>query len=225
MIHSTQLEKIKNLRHGFITRKSQSSDRIDFGGFVSFPKQVHGDTINWIRSKPFREKEADAIATEERTLPIGVRVADCAPILLCAVDKNQKARAIMAVHAGWRGTAKNIAGKSLHSLVEQAEIQTEISGVHACIGPCISFKVFEVGKEVAQHFSPSCLKLLGKKKYLFNLERENKEQLQTAAKQLDIPLEVDCLGACTYSNPTEFPSYRRDGPGQERILAFISMLG
>ena len=55
--------------------------------------------------------------------------------------------AIGAVHAGWRGTVRDIAGKSIEKMVR--ELGSDPSDIRAAIGPCISVCCYETGGDVA----------------------------------------------------------------------------
>lgn len=81
------------------------------------PYQVHGDKIVRVDHSYFhlsaslqKEKmqEVDALVTDVPGTCIAVSTADCVPVLLYAPDK----RVIAAVHAGWRGTVKQIVAKN-----------------------------------------------------------------------------------------------------------------
>ena len=56
--------------------------------------------------------ECDALVTDSAGTALGVRVADCVPILLA----DPGAKVIAAVHAGWRGTALGIAAKTVQAM-------------------------------------------------------------------------------------------------------------
>ena len=88
----------------------------------------------------------DAMITNLRGLAIGVRTADCIPILL--YDPVNKAAA--AVHSGWRGTVakilRNVIGKM------SSTYGTEPADLLAVIGPGICADCFQVGEEVALNF-------------------------------------------------------------------------
>lgn len=158
---------------------------------------------------------------------MGVYSADCAPILVVALSEDLPI-AVMAIHAGWRGTAMQIAAKSLLAFQERLSPGLRYA---AAIGPCIGFESFEVGQEVVDAF-PGCLengiaKFLRqegeKKKFLFHLAGENQRQLISAAKKSSLPLELDLLPLCTFQNP--LPSYRRDREKAGRILSYIAFEG
>lgn len=112
-------------------------------------KQVHGiqaavagrgRTVGWARP------EADIIVTDDPHVAIGVRVADCAPVLLFDPARN----AVGAVHAGWRGAAAAAAAAGVLAMTR--EFQTRPADVIAAIGPCLGQCCGEVGPEVVEAF-------------------------------------------------------------------------
>jgi YfiH family protein len=80
-------------------------------------------------------------------LLLAVQTADCVPILL--VDTTH--RAVAAVHAGWRGTLKRIAVKTLGRMC--MAFGTKPDQVTAVLGPAIGRCCYEVGPEVARAFA------------------------------------------------------------------------
>lgn len=77
---------------------------------------------------------------------LGVRVADCLPVLL--VDR--KKRAIAAVHAGWRGMLGRIIEKAAGEMRRTYGSRPE--DLLAAVGPSIRACCYEVGKEVVEAF-------------------------------------------------------------------------
>ena len=84
-------------------------------------------------------RAADALVTRQRGSAVGVRTADCAPILL-AVDDGS---AVAAAHAGWRGAVGGVVEAAVVALGAPP------SRIVAAVGPCIGPLAFEVGPEVA----------------------------------------------------------------------------
>jgi YfiH family protein len=114
-----------------------------------FSAQVHGEEIRAVsradaKGDIFADSRyrADALITNERGVPLIIFVADCIPILLY----DPVARAVGAVHAGWRGTVLDIAGKTARRLQSEygARPETTLAAVGAGIGACC----FETGTEV-----------------------------------------------------------------------------
>lgn len=88
----------------------------------------------------------DAFVTNLPGIAIGVRTADCVPILLYDPVK----RVVAAVHAGWKGTVLHISQKALE--VMALKYGTVFSDIQAVIGPAIGPDSFQVGLEVAEKF-------------------------------------------------------------------------
>jgi polyphenol oxidase len=111
--------------------------------------QVHGcralrvDASAWPAGDPL--PSADAAITIRTDVALAVKAADCVPILLA-----HPAGAVAAVHAGWRGTAQGIAGRSTADLA--AAVGGSPRDIVAAIGPSIGPCCYEVGPEVRETF-------------------------------------------------------------------------
>ena len=88
----------------------------------------------------------DAMVTDLLGIAIGVRTADCIPVLL--YDPVKKAAA--AIHSGWRGTVSKIISKTVAKM--QSTYASQPSDLLAVIGPAICMDCFQVGEEVALKF-------------------------------------------------------------------------
>jgi hypothetical protein len=103
--------------------------------------QVHGrDVVN--ANEASAESAGDVIVDFGDGFAVAVVVADCLPILL--VDEDSPTLAV--VHAGWKGLQSNV----LESALEHFEHH---DAVHAFLGPSISAASYQVGPEVAEHFT------------------------------------------------------------------------
>jgi YfiH family protein len=187
-------------------------------------RQVHGRTIAVARrgeTDAWQRREADAIITDDPSVAIGVRVADCAPVLLFDPVKNVAA----AVHAGWRGTAAGVSLFAAHGMAVQFGCRER--NIIAAIGPCLGNCCGEVGPEVRdafrangttdemleQWFTP------GRGDRLFlDLERANRDQLERAG--LD-PSRIFTAGLCTKTHRDRLHSYRAEGAQAGRLLGAI----
>ena len=77
-------------------------------------KQIHSRVV-FTAERPGCAGEGDALVTRTPAragVAVSVRTADCFPILLA----DPEARAVAAVHAGWRGTAAGVVGASLERM-------------------------------------------------------------------------------------------------------------
>ena len=112
-------------------------------------RQIHSDSAVRVDSSDLAAKEAprgDALFTRHPGILLAVQTADCIPILLA----DTKLHAIAAIHAGWRGTLRRIAAKTLGRM--QMEFGTQPEDVIAALGPGIGRCCYEVGSEVARDF-------------------------------------------------------------------------
>src|SRR5690606_17643816 len=77
--------------------------------------QEHGDGVKIVDSAKAAlrsDEKYDALASNLAGVLVGVKTADCVPILLGDTERG----AYAAVHAGWRGTASRIVEKAIKSL-------------------------------------------------------------------------------------------------------------
>lgn len=135
-----------NLGEGVESFSTNIPDAIDFP--VILPAhQAHTALVRRVPEEMDDITGVDALITNERGLRIGVKTADCVPILL--YDARQKA--VAAVHSGWKGTVQNIIAATIQRMKE--EFSTDPADIRAVIGPCIHVDAFEVGDEVYEKFA------------------------------------------------------------------------
>ena len=111
--------------------------------------QVHGSRIAII-DRPDLTRENlegyDAFVTDLPGVAIGVRTADCVPILLY----DPVHRVIAAVHSGWKGTVLKISRSTIQLMEERfGSLPADLQVV---IGPAIGPDSFQVGEEVVEKF-------------------------------------------------------------------------
>jgi len=173
--------------------------------------QIHSDIV--LPAHPENTgKDADASYSNQVNQICIIQTADCLPILLC----NKQGTHIAAIHAGWRGLAKNIIAKTIQTLQQPG------SELLAWIGPGISQPNYEVGDEVRKTFidndpeTASAFIPSPNQRWLADLYAIAKLQLRkqkvTAIYGADF---------CTYSDEKNFFSYRRDGVDTGRIVSAI----
>ncbi len=87
----------------------------------------------------------DGYVTADASVTLGVKTADCTPILLEA-RCGERVVAVAALHAGWRGTVADIVGVGVEALRTTAKAcaNGEATVLYAAIGPCIHACCFEV---------------------------------------------------------------------------------
>jgi len=145
----------------------------------------------------------DALITNTPGVALLVFTADCTPILFY----DPVTGAVGAAHAGWRGTAADIAGKTVRTM--EAAFGCRPENIHAAIGPNIGPCCFETDWDVPQ----AMLALLGPQanrwilkrgeKFLVDLKSINARLLQQAGVQ-----KIEISTACTMCQHERFWSHR-----------------
>lgn len=158
--------------------------------------------------------EGDALMTNERGVWLGVKTADCVPVLLADAG----GRAVAAVHAGWRGTRSGIVQAAVEQLRSRYGVTPE--ALYAAIGPSIGPCCYEVGEEVARQFPARMLRRGSARPYL-DLWMAN----EAALREAGVPeSQVEVARACTCCRPGDFHSWRRDGEAAGRMYASIRLV-
>jgi len=177
-------------------------------------KQVHGTNVLLANGAGIYEGY-DASITNVPGVYLAVSVADCTPILI----HDEKNGAVAAIHAGWRGTAGKIVTAALDLM--QKNYGTQGGDCKAFIGACISYDHFEVGEEVAEHFTNEQKRFdKEKNKFFVDLKKANAQQL------MDFGLpgsHIDVSPYCTVANNDKFFSHRLEKGVTGRMMAVIGM--
>lgn len=226
-----ELEKIDFIRHSFIIKQKdielETNGRIRESAAkamglkdeqVLIINQVHGDAVLIHERTQDRIEGYDAHITDYSSAAIGVVTADCVPIIIA--DKIKKV--IGAVHAGWRGTLKRIAQKTVKSMTDNfgCRPQDMVAGIGPSIGPCC----YEVDDEVAGpmkkefKYAEKYTIYKMKNKWHLDLQSINKEQLVEAGLMEG---NINTTELCTACHSDLFYSYRRDGAGTGRMMAVV----
>jgi polyphenol oxidase len=180
---------------------------------VVLSSQVHDDKILLAESGGIYSGY-DAEITNQKNLFLAVSIADCTPILVYDAAH----QAVAAVHSGWRGTEKHILRKTLEQM--SAAFGTRGSDVFAFIGACISGERYEVGEDVASHFSDAYKQPQPNNKFLLDLKAANRDMLLTFGVP---PAQIEVSPFCTHKHHRDFFSHRQSGGKTGRMLAVIGM--
>lgn len=192
-------------------------------------EQVHGERIFCVTGKEagrgWRDYGAailqtDALITDVPGLPLLLCYADCVPVLF--VDPVR--RAVAVAHAGWKGTLRRIAAKTVEAMT--AAFGTDPQDCLAAIGPSIGPAHYPVGSDVAAQFREAFP--LWEKDILhfaeggphLDLWAANRFQLQAAGL---LPEHIETAGVCTADNGKLFFSYRADQGKTGRIGTVVAL--
>jgi len=172
-------------------------------------RQVHTDMI-----RPVTRRDAagldhsaypacDALITNDPGTALVVFTADCTPILL----HDPVTGAVGAVHAGWRGTAADIAGKAVKAMA--STYGCDPKNIRAAIGPNIGQCCFETDPDVPEamldtygNAAKEYIRPAGIKSYV-NLKGLNALSLRNAGVA-----QIAISSACTACEPDRFWSHR-----------------
>ncbi len=208
---SQLLKSVPGITHGFGSKFDPVPTSVLKSWVDARPtwNQVAGIEIATIIRKGQICGDVDGFFTTTKN-PIGVKAADCVPILLAKKDGSK----VAALHAGWRGTKLKFVDKFSHFLEAQAE---KMSDWVAAIGPAVGGCCYEVSEDLVNDFvatfpemdadmiSPTYRKL--------DLQAVNACELT----RLGIGA-LDIIAECTYCSMDKvkgpmFHSFRREGAG------------
>ena len=226
-------EDLSWLVHGFTTRASGDFRTLPpdattavgaegEGMVLTTARQIHTDLVHCVRRDPAPRSnearpQADALMTNQPGALLAVRTADCVPLLL--IDR--RVRAVAAVHAGWRGTLKQVAGRAVEAM--RREYGSQPSDLEAVLGPGIGPCCFAVGLDIAEQFHPSFVVSSGLRdgqRPRVHLPEANRSQLIAR----EVPAgQVWSSQLCTGCRSDEFFSHRREGAEAGRMLALVGI--
>src|SRR5687768_13384663 len=110
-------------------------------------QQVHRADVFVAKGRPSSKPEADIAVTDDRSIALSVRVADCVPVLLA----DRRTGAVAAIHAGWKGTAAGAVVVAVEAL--ELFYLTKPGDIIAAIGPSIGPCCYQVGPDLVDRFS------------------------------------------------------------------------
>jgi len=169
-----------------------------------FPKQLHStkiielkETVSYDLFLCFFKIEGDAIFTTQKHIFIGVRTADCVPVLVT----NKSADFVGVVHGGWRGSVNKLLFKFLQKIIGFGYKPEDIL---IAIGPHVKVCCYEVGEDVIEVLRKNFKKaenflIFKNKKIFLDLEKLNYYQaLKCSIPPDNIWVSKDCT--CCLNN-------------------------
>ena len=187
-------------------------------------RQVHGAHVAVVERGEYvggPRPEADAAVTDDPTIAIGIRVADCAPILIA----DRRRHIVGAAHAGWRGTVQRVATAAIGAMRERFGSRPE--DLVAAIGPCLGSCCGEVGPDVVEKFREAGHDAEAMRRWLtsgrgdrfqLDLPLANRDQLEASGVPAS---QIHASGLCTKSFPDVFHSHRVRKERAGRMVGII----
>ncbi len=162
--------------------------------------QVHGDTaVRVDRHSSTLIPDCDAIYSTDSGVALGVKTADCLPILLF-----HPSGPVAAIHAGRRSTERHLFEKVLHIFCSEFGVS---SGMYIWFGPSIHGPCYQVDRQQNR---------------FVDLLAENVAQL--AAVLDPSKCLINHTYCCTHCRTDMFFSYRKETEKAGRMVAAVSAL-
>jgi YfiH family protein len=172
-----------------------------------FAHQVHGDSVVVIDGRPMRPAVppetgipvGDAMVTDQPGKFLVVTAADCQPILMY----DPRRRLVANVHAGWRGSVADVAGRTLAVMAgrfgcDPGDVQV---GIGPSLGPCCA-EFTNYREEI-----PAELWAYRRDSVRFDFWAMSRDQLIRAGVPRD---QIQVSGLCTKCRTDRFFSYRAE---------------
>lgn len=179
---------------------------------IYFKNQLHGTDSFIVTSPTDQPLGGDILITKEKQIPLIIRVADCAGLLLFDQSKN----VIANIHAGWKGISQRAITAAIKTL--SRKFNSKPKDLIACISPMIG---------------PCCCNFTNPKKELPKfmhryISEENTVDLWAAVegqlKEAGVPVkQIENPRICTSCNVETYYSYRREGPSTGRSGTVIML--
>lgn len=237
--------------HGFFTQQFWPRSPLDLvevlqpTAGVYRVKQVHGNAVLSTSEVPSQSPEeaaegasielpeADGLFTDRSNRSVWVCSADCSPVLIADPQTGQ----VAAIHAGWRGTAAEIVPVAIARLQAQG---SPLKQLKIAIGPAISGEVYQVQEQVAAQVCATLVEtdtpdsILQVVKALPNspvledpepgkVRLDVRRVIQLQLQKLEIPSEQVAIAPyCTYQDPENFFSYRREAQKKVQWSGIVS---
>ncbi len=230
MIYSKKLSQFKNLIHGFTTKKEGNFRKLKTAqrqtiarlcvndADLVIAEQIHKDKIVVVGEKDKRKtiKKTDGLVSKEKGIVLGIRTADCLPILFYESEQE----IIGAVHAGWKGSFKKISKEVIEKI---KSLGGKSAKIIVAIGPHIKSCCYDVTRKRADIFQEQIgNKIIIKRnnKLFLDLTKVNFIQLLENGYKEE---NIEILPFCTHCNHDLFFSFRKDKNNYGEMLSFIGV--
>jgi YfiH family protein len=187
--------------------------------------QVHGDDIKLVADETdvdTSDQKFDALISDLQGVLVGVKTADCVPVLL----GDPKTGAFAAVHAGWRGTAQSIVAKAIDEM--KIAFGTDAADLVCAIGPAACGRNYEIGQDVMDAFkgnfpsSEQYFTATSDGHALVDLHQANRDQLlEKGVPETSIFIST----LCTMERTDLFFSYRVEKKKYGKTGRLLSVIG
>ena len=192
---------------------------------IATSRQTHGADVRIVKNIEEANdgnRKFDALTSDLKNILVGVKTADCVPVLL----GDTKTESFAAVHAGWRGTVNSIVVKTIEKMRET--YGTNPKDLICAIGAAATGKNYEVGRDVIDAFErnfSTCGNLFRATREghaLVDLHLANEEQLTGVGVA---PENIFTAPFCTIERTDLFFSYRVESKLYGKTGRLLSVIG
>lgn len=181
------------------------------------PSQTHTSNVRTATIDIKEYPNTDGLIVNTNNIAIFLNFADCTPIIFYDEVKNVGG----VSHAGWRGTAGNIATKTIERMIN--DFNCNPKNISAAIGAAISRCCYNVGEEVYLKLKStvndfSGLSEVRNGEIFVDLKAINARQIQECGVQ-----KIDIAPYCTCCNNDIFFSYRKENATTNRHSAVLKL--
>lgn len=178
---------------------------------AAMAEQVHGTRVAVVEDSGIAPA-ADGLLTTVPGLPLIIRTADCAAVMIYDIRQ----RVIAHLHAGWRGVCGGIITRGVEQLREQ--FGSRPRDLTVAVSPFIHACCYRVGPEFRDFFAPVHLSEREDGLYLDLKKAIHDQLLQSGVPEKQMAISAECT-ACS---PRGLPSYRRE-KSENRMLHFLML--
>ena len=188
--------------------------------------QTHSDKVKILKTfddASETHEKFDGLVSNLPNLLIGVKTADCVPVLI----GDSKTKAFAAIHAGWRGTAQSIVRKAIAKM--QENFGTKPEDLTVAIGAAALTCCYEIGQDVIDAFQ---VNFPNRNEHLFTVTRNGHALVDLHQANHEQLLSVGVLSEniyiaplCTIERTDLFFSYRVEKKLYGKTGRLLSVIG
>jgi polyphenol oxidase len=190
-------------------KDSVDSNRTSLGELVgltgenlSYMSPVHGAGFTWVTSAG-HAGNVDALITDQPGIGLVAMGADCATLGIYG-SRIEAPPVVAAVHCGWQGLCLDVVGATFTEMRSVGVID-----YHVVIGPAICGTCFEVDQTRIDRVKTECSEPVAQAALSHPHGIDIRAGLTAQLQSVGIAFEL--VSGCTFENPSELFSYRRDG--------------
>jgi polyphenol oxidase len=218
MVQSKILNSVSGIKYDFL--QNYDGSVINSSKFkdinITIMEQIHGANVIYTSGSVLPVKACDGLITDNKGIFLGVKTADCMPILIADLTK----KIVGVIHSGWKGLLNGIMDNTILQMISLGSNPNNIISV---IGPHIGSCCYEIDEKRMEAF----YKRFGNECAIKSVDGKLFLDLAITAKNNLVFLglqdkNIEIVQICTCCNSL-FPSYRRDGVKGGRMLSIIGL--